>query len=177
MLRLQLESQFDRLTRLTQLTPGRRSRTSIALPLAAVGVGAGLGGALVALMFDPRQGARRRHMMGGRLAGMVRRAASRAEREGRYASHTGQLELDDQTLTDKVMSEVFGGADVPKSTIDVNSEHGVVVLRGQARTPKLIDEIEAKVRAVDGVRDVRNLLHLPKTPAQSNKGPRRPAQP
>jgi hypothetical protein len=40
-----------------------------------------------------------------------------------------------------------------------------VVLRGAVGRPDEIDEIEMRVRAVTGVRGVRNLLHLEGTPA------------
>ena len=86
------------------------------------------------------------------------------------------LELDDNTLTAKVMSELFSDPDLPKGSIDVNSEYGVVVLRGEVRTPELIKEIEKRVRRIAGVRDVRNLLHLPKTPAQMATGSHVPVQ-
>ena len=41
----------------------------------------------------------------------------------------------------------------------------MVVLRGEAQTPELIDELVARARSVQGVRDVENLLHLPNAPA------------
>jgi osmotically-inducible protein OsmY len=89
--------------------------------------------------------------------------------------HAGRrpADVDDLTLTDRVMSEVFGDEDIPKGSIDVNAEHGVIVLRGEVPTPQMIESVESRVRRVSGVRDVRNLLHLPKTPARSNAGPRR----
>jgi BON domain-containing protein len=86
------------------------------------------------------------------------------------------LELDDNTLTAKVMSELFSDPSIPKGDIDINSEYGVVVLRGVVRTPDAIKSIEKRVQSIAGVRDVRNLLHLPKTRAKAASGTRVPPQ-
>ena len=42
---------------------------------------------------------------------------------------------------------------------------GVVELRGEVKRPEVKKELEAQARSVPEVSDVRNLLHLPKTPA------------
>jgi len=84
-------------------------------------------------------------------------------------------QLDDATITDKVESTLFRDAKVDKGKIDVNTANGVVWLRGEARTPELIKALEAKAREVPEVKDVENLLHLPKTPA--NKKPHRRTPP
>jgi hypothetical protein len=42
----------------------------------------------------------------------------------------------------------------------------VVTLRGVAKTPEQIKELEAKAREIPEVKDVENVLHLPKTPAR-----------
>ena len=49
--------------------------------------------------------------------------------------------------------------------MNVNAQHGVVQLRGQVESPQLIDELVARTRSVQGVREVENLLHLPGSPA------------
>src|SRR5205823_10413755 len=87
---------------------------------------------------------------------------------------TGPKPLNDETITRKVESELFRDPDVPKGHINVNTVDGVVELRGQVKRPEMIKAYEAKVRAIPEVRDVQNLLHLPKTPAQTSK-PRRTA--
>src|SRR3954468_15631374 len=84
-------------------------------------------------------------------------------------------QLDDATITDKVETTLFRDAKVDKGKIDVNTANGVVWLRGEARTPELIKALEAKAREVPEVKDVENLLHLPKTPA--NKKPHRRTPP
>lgn len=74
---------------------------------------------------------------------------------------TGNPEIDDATLAQKVMSEVFRDDRLPKGDVNVNSEYGVVYLRGEIDDPELIAEIVERTREVGGVVDVENLLHLP----------------
>lgn len=74
--------------------------------------------------------------------------------------------LDDATITDKVETTLFRDDAVDKGKIDVNTVDGVVYLRGVAKTPEQIKALEAKTLEVPEVKQVENLLHLPKTPAQ-----------
>lgn len=76
-------------------------------------------------------------------------------------------DLDDVGLARKVESIIFRDDNVPKGKIDVNAADGVVWLRGEAKTPEMINELEAVVAAIPEVKQVENLLHLPKTPAPS----------
>src|SRR5436190_4659154 len=76
-------------------------------------------------------------------------------------------ELDDVGLARKVESVIFRSNAVPKGKIDVNAADGVVWLRGEAKTPEMINRIEERASAVPEVAKVENLLHLPKTPAPS----------
>jgi hypothetical protein len=73
--------------------------------------------------------------------------------------------LDDKTITDKVETILFRDDRVAKGKIDVNTADGVVWLRGEAKTPEQIRDLEAKAAAIPEVKQVENLLHLPKTPA------------
>jgi hypothetical protein len=73
--------------------------------------------------------------------------------------------LDDVTITRKVESEIFRSTKVNKGKISVNTADGVVWLRGEAKNPEQIKELEAKAAAIPEVKRVENLLHLPKTPA------------
>ena len=135
-------------------------------------------GAAIAYFFDSQNGKRRRNMTRDRIAATVRgtpRSAGRTSRgvaaEAYGVSQKVQhlkeepKDFDDVTLARKVETELFRPADAPKGNIDVNVEHGVVVLRGEAQTPDLIDELVSRARTVQGVREVENLLHLPNTPA------------
>ena len=74
--------------------------------------------------------------------------------------------LDDATITDKVETILFRDTSIAKGKIDVNTVDGVVYLRGVAKTPEQIKGIEAKALEIPEVKQVENLLHLPKTPAQ-----------
>ena len=136
-----------------------------------------LGGAAAAFFLDPVSGKRRRHLARDKVASLARGLADRAGRTGRYVTatasgkvqalrHGGQEDPEnDQVLAHKVESEVFQSDDIPKGQVSVNAEHGVVVLRGQVKSPDMINELERRVQAVHGVRGVRNLLHVPGTPA------------
>ncbi len=94
--------------------------------------------------------------------GLARRVA--AARRGESPPET------DAALVSKVESEVLGGPDFRKESVNVNAEDGVVVLRGQVEHPRDIRRLEKAVRKIAGVRDVENLLHLPGTPAPSRSG-------
>lgn len=140
---------------------------------------AGAAGAAAAFFLDPVSGKRRRSVLKDRVAGTARTVAGKVQQRGRYVASTaaGKVEAfrhrqdeppeNDQTLAHKVESEVFQPAGLPKGKVNVNAENGVVVLRGQVKTPDQIKEIESRARKVQGVRDVRNLLHLPRTEAET----------
>src|SRR3954466_5976625 len=78
--------------------------------------------------------------------------------------------LDDVTITRKVETEIFRDSKVDKGKISVNTADGVVWLRGEAKNPELVNELEAKTKAIPEVKRVENLLHLPKTPAPTPTG-------
>ncbi|HET8606517.1 MAG TPA: BON domain-containing protein [Gaiellaceae bacterium] len=132
-------------------------------------------GWLAAWFADPQQGRRRRAMSRDRGLASLRRLGRRSRRAGRgAAAHAYGLKqhalhlheqpkgpVDDVTLARKVETEIFRPADVPKGKINVNAENGKVVLRGEADTPELIDELVRKARRIQGVREVESLLHLP----------------
>jgi osmotically-inducible protein OsmY len=130
-------------------------------------------GAALAYFFDPQQGARRRNMARDRFVAFFRRRGREAARAGRgvgaeayglkqKATHLREepKTFDDQTLKAKVESEVFR-PDAPKGTVNVNVENGVVYLRGEVERPEIVSELESRVRSVQGVERVENLLHTP----------------
>ncbi len=138
---------------------------------------AGIGAAL-AYFFDPQSGRRRRALLRDRTLGFVRHRARDASQLGTVASahaygvkqkalHLREepKDFDDQTLKSKVETELFRPADAPKGTVNVNVENGVVYLRGEADTPEMIRDLVERTERVQGVRQVKNLLHLPGTPA------------
>jgi osmotically-inducible protein OsmY len=150
-----------------------------------LGIGAAAG-ALLAFFLDPRSGRRRRHELRDRARGSFHRALRKTrhlargitadaygvKQKARHRREVPKEQPNDATLTAKVESEVLRGADVPKGQINVNAEDGVVVLRGQVERPELIAELESRVRKVQGVLDVENLLHLPGTDAPMHQARR-----
>ena len=77
--------------------------------------------------------------------------------------------LDDVTITRKVESVLFRDESVDKGKISVNTAEGVVWLRGEAKNPEKIKELEAKTQEIPEVKKVENLLHLPKTAPSAKK--------
>ena len=132
-------------------------------------------GAALAYFFDPQSGKRRRHVTVDRIGGFFRRRGRDVGRAGRAvtseaygvakkATHLREQEKprpNDATLTSKVESEIFRDPEVPKGRVSVNSQQGVVYLRGEVESPDLISQLEQAARKVQGVQDVENLLHVP----------------
>jgi osmotically-inducible protein OsmY len=75
--------------------------------------------------------------------------------------------LNDPALVQKVESELFRDDELPKGSISVNAEYGVVYFRGEVPSQEVMDELTARARAIDGVRAVENLTHLPGEPART----------
>jgi hypothetical protein len=86
-------------------------------------------------------------------------------RQRRPAAPRKPKPLDDATITHKVETVLFRDDSVEKGKIDVNTADAVVWLRGEAKSPEQIKELEARALAIPEVKQVENLLHLPKTPA------------
>ncbi|HYT81348.1 MAG TPA: BON domain-containing protein [Actinomycetota bacterium] len=134
-------------------------------------------GAALAYYFDPDRGRGRRSKArdqmtaafrrfgrrGGRLA---RRAESEAYGAWQRATHPlpDNPPMDDETLKQKVETELFGKPDVEKGKIVVNVEDGVVVLRGEVGSPTQMTELSQLAMEIPGVAGVQNLLHLPEEP-------------
>ena len=98
------------------------------------------------------------------LAERVSANAPVAVRESRrvaIAAHTA----DDETLCQRVESQLFRDRHIPKGNLNINCEHGMVILRGELDTPMEIARLEERVRRIPGVRGVQNLLHPHGTPA------------
>lgn len=143
--------------------------------LLAVGAAAGV----TAYHFlDPERGRVRREQTAEQLAARARERARElrqkidyraGEVKGAVAESVGRLRqdepLNDQTLKHKVESEVFGSGRFPKGSVLVDAHEGVVALRGQVETPEQRGALVEAVRAVDGVREVEDFLHLPGEPA------------
>ena len=137
--------------------------------------GAGVGAA-AAFFLDGESGNRRRKLAAdkagrftregaGTVTGAAQSAGAQAKGVAAKAQHvaTGgdSAPGDDNTLKSKVESEIFRDADAPKGSVDVSVVNGIVELRGQVPDASQSEALELKTRMVSGVRDVRNLLHLP----------------
>jgi hypothetical protein len=152
----------------------RRSRIGTML----IGVGAGAIGALAAFLADPSRGRARRARLLDEGAATVRRTGRDmgrlVHRVGSMAN--GKLEAvteggrrvaptDDVTLRDRAETELFRDPSVPKGTINLNVERGVLVLRGEVADAEMRERLGSQAEGIDGVWSVRNLLHLPGEPA------------
>ena len=85
-------------------------------------------------------------------------------------------DLPDVTIARKVESTIFRGEDRPKDKVDVNVVDGEVYLRGEVKTPDLINALETEAQQIPEVKQVHNLLHLPNTPAPTRADTPRRAQ-
>jgi hypothetical protein len=164
---------------------GRRAvdRDSAPAVLIAVAAGGLALGALLEYFLDPKVGRRRRHMVRDRALSRLRRGERSAlVRARRAASHATGLArrtlnarrrteepLDDVTLAQKVESQLFRRANVPKGKISVNAEEGVVFLRGVMERHEDIERMGEEARRIEGVRAVENLVHPPGTPAPHSR--------
>lgn len=138
-------------------------------------------GAAITFFMDPQSGRRRRTQAVDRTAAATRRTARALARTGRGAAAemegrsqamrhavagTPRPVASEETLADRVRSELFRDGSVPKGSININVEREcIVVLRGQVPDAGTVGALERRVRAIPGVRDVENLLHTPGTPA------------
>lgn len=112
----------------------------------------GLLGAGVLYFLDPEKGEERRQTLMGMTplggGGMEEQVAK------------------DQMVTGRVETELFRDATVPKGQVTVNTVDGVVYLRGTASSQEQIAEIEQRIKRIEGVEAVINLLRLPTTAAR-----------
>jgi hypothetical protein len=150
---------------------GGPAATTAAL-LAAGGVGA----LAEYFFFDRQHGARRRHVLRDRARAGLRHRSRDAVRRAKYfegvaegvahkAAHAvpgvgGHKEPpDDVTLAQKVESIAFRKAGVPKGQVSVNADNAVIYLRGHLQSDEQIEELVRATHAIEGVKDVKNLLH------------------
>src|SRR6266851_4280702 len=140
-------------------------------------------GALVMYFFDIERGRRRRHMLRDRLMARVRRVGrgighvSRGAAAGTYGVSHRIVHLvpkttdvaDDETLRQRVESQSFRDRHVPKGNMNINCEHGTVILRGEVDSFAEVAELEERVGRIPGVRRVQNLLHPHGTPAPNKE--------
>ena len=158
-------------------------RGSAPAMLIAVAAGGLALGALLEYFLDPRTGRRRRHTARDRALSRMRRGERRALVRARRAElhaigvarrtinarRRAEEQLDDVTLAQKVESQLFRRANVPKGQVSVNAEEGVVFLRGVMERQADIELMGEEARRIEGVRAVENLIHPPGTPAPHSR--------
>lgn len=165
---------------------GRARRAIAGQPSGPGWIGAGMlalvgaaAGALVAFLTDPARGRARRARLIDQGAAGMRRAGRGVERAMRAATSTagGKIEAmteggsrvaptDDVTLRDRAETELFRDPSIPKGTININVERGVLVLRGEVPDDGTRQRLGREAEGIEGVWSVRNLLHLPGEPAE-----------
>ena len=162
---------------------GRADRRSALAMLAAAAAGGLAVGALLEYFLDPKAGRRRRHTARDRVLSRLRRGERRAVARARRAeSHAvgvarrtvnarrrREEPADDLTLAQKVESQLFRRAGIPKGQVSVNAEEGVVFLRGVMERREDIERMGEEARGIAGVRAVENLLHTPGSPAPASR--------
>lgn len=67
----------------------------------------------------------------------------------------------DQAVTGRVETTLFRDNSLPQGQININTVDGVVYVRGTVSSKEQVDEIERRVKGVEGVEAVINLLRLP----------------
>lgn len=141
--------------------------------------GSWMAGATMMYFLDAERGRRRRHMLRDRLMARLRRVGRGATGKWRAAaaetygiSHRivhlvpqSTDVSDDETLCQRVESQLFRDRHIPKGNLNINCEHGMVILRGELDGAMEIARLEERVRRIPGVRGVHNLLHVRGTPA------------
>ncbi len=136
-------------------------------------VGAAVAGFASAFFLDPQNGKRRRHVAADKIAAFFRRRAGELRQTADYGAGKAKgaaaeavsavvpetEPANDQTLAERVQSQIFRPADAPKGDVNVSVEHGVVYLRGEVDDPSQIDELKQATQQVEGVTEVKALLH------------------
>jgi hyperosmotically inducible periplasmic protein len=146
-------------------------------------VASSLASGLLVYFMDPERGRRRRHMTRDRTLARVRRVQRGLRAMWRDAaaetygvSHRivhlvpkSTEVADDETLRQRVESQLFRDRHIPKGHLNINCEHGMVILRGELDSPSEIAQLEERVRSIPGVRGVQNLVHPHGTPAPNKQ--------
>jgi BON domain-containing protein len=133
--------------------------------------------ATAAYLLDPDRGRSRRTRIAERTSHVVRTTGRRVARRMRYLTSSvskrvkhlmvgaPQTYAEGRMLLDRVESELFKDPGIPHGLMNFEADRTTIVLRGQLESEEQIDRIEAAVRSIPGVGNVKNLLHRPGTPA------------
>ena len=115
----------------------------------------------------PKRTAARARPKGQPSAARSKRTAARARAQTRPKRTAGPEPLGDAAIAREVESTIFQDVEVHRGQVDVKVADGVVRLRGEVRTPDLINELEARAARVPQVRRVENLLRMPAPPRET----------
>lgn len=129
-----------------------------------------LAGAALIIFLAPGAGRRNRALVKGKLkqagdkAGDVARRTAGAIHERTSGNQDGGDDADDTTISDRVRT-TLGENDATRNLerLNVDCVHGIVTLRGPMVDGELLAQIEAIVRGVKGVQDVRSEMLLDET--------------
>lgn len=125
-----------------------------------------LAGITLVYFWDRAQGQARRQHVRDTVNYWIAQGRERALHKAAHAVP----EENDATLLQRVQSEIFRDSSLLRDVLNVDSQAGVITLRGTIDEPARMLALVAAVQDVSGVIEVRNLLHLPETPAP-NKAP------
>jgi hypothetical protein len=142
-----------------------------------------LGSAALTYFCDPERGRRRRNMLRDRTLSRLRRLSRglaviwRGAAADAYGVSHKIVHLvpratdisDDETLRQRVESQLFRDRHIPKGSLNITAEHGTIILRGELENGTEIARLQERVRRVPGVRRVQNLLHPRGTPAPNKE--------
>ncbi|MGI8824884.1 MAG: BON domain-containing protein [Chloroflexota bacterium] len=110
------------------------------------------------------------------VAGQAQSVASKVSsqtpavvRETVQRGHPDNPNPDDNTLRDRVETELFRDSEIPKGELNIFVVDGVVDLRGELPSQTMIDKVIQRAESVEHVRGVRSYLHLPHTDAPNKE--------
>jgi osmotically-inducible protein OsmY len=144
-------------------------------------IGAALAGAGAQFLLDPVNGRRRRKTLKDRGSSAIRGLARQGDRRAQYlagvakgkaheATASPTPPADDNTLADRVRTEVFRRGDAPKGAVNISVVDGVVHLHGELSSLEDIERLIGDARRLPGVRGVESSLHLPGVGAPGGAG-------
>jgi osmotically-inducible protein OsmY len=133
---------------------------------------AGTVGAAGAYLFDPERGRTRRAKLADQSTAALRTARGKVTAKARYQQGVARgmahkltevfqepVEVDDETLLQKIKSEAVGRWDGPKRDIEIDVRDGTVIVRGPADRDQA-SELIRLVESVDGVRMVSDEMRV-----------------
>jgi hypothetical protein len=139
-----------------------------------LGMGIGIGAA-AAYLGDPDLGRTRRTQLQQKVQGSATDATDQAVdslRDTAQRTVGGAIDAvpeftqpSDAVLLERVRAQAIGPSEVPNAQLVTTVVDGVVELRGKVDTLPQREALLGSVAAVAGVREVRDLTHLPDEPA------------